>query len=294
MKRKRSFVLCTLALGVFVPSVFLARQSLAGRHPQAGPVTTSRENAYRENNIGVALLEQFKYKEAADTFKRALQIDPKLGLAHINLSIALYNVPDLPGAEREAKTALTFAPNAPQPYYILGLIAKTPKPEEAVAAFQHVLKIDANDVGANINLGQIYSQQKKYPAATAAFRLAVAVEPYNGSALYGLGQALLRSKQLEEGLAVTQRFKELRERGSATNIGNNYLEQGRYAEAVASTGAEAELVDHAIPSVTFTDATAGTFPASADSAMNAASSLASTSIFGRKFKSGDLDDSTRR
>src|SRR5262249_47567511 len=31
----------------------------------------------------------------------------------------------------------------------------------------------------------------------------------------------------------------------------NYLEQGRYAEAVASTGAEAELVDRAVPDVTF-------------------------------------------
>src|SRR6266446_6599399 len=265
MKRRRYVIFCSLTVGVLVPAVFLLRQSAAGRQPQTGPASISRENAYRENNIGVALLEQFKYREGADAFRRALQIDPKLSLAHINLSIALYNVPDLPGAEREAKTALTFAPNAPQPYYILGLIAKTPKPDEAIAPFQHVLKVDPNDVGANINLGQIYSQQRKYPEAIAAFRIAIAVEPYNGTALYNLGQALMRAGQREEGQAVTQRFKELRERGSATTIGNNYLEQGRYAEAVASTGAEAELVDRAIPSVTFIDATADTLPASASS-----------------------------
>ena len=111
-------------------------------------------------------------------------------------------------------------------------------------------------MGANINLGQIYSRSKRNTLeAIAVFRAAMSVEPYNGSALYGLGQALLRTNQREEGLAITQRFKELRERGSATTIGNNYLEQGRYAEAVASTGAEAELVERAIPSVTFTDAT---------------------------------------
>jgi len=292
MKRNRSFVFCTVMLGVLVAALFLGRQSLAGRQPQAER-TASRENAYRENNIGVALLEQFKYKEGADAFRRALQIDPKLSLAHINLSIALYNVPDLPAAEREAKTALTFAPNAPQPYYILGLIAKTPKPEEAIAAFQHVLKVDPNDVGANINLGQIYSQQRKYPEAIAAFRIAIAVEPYNGTALYNLGQALMRAGQRDEGQAVTQRFKELRERGSATTIGNNYLEQGRYAEAIASTGAEAELVDRAIPSVTFVDVTADTLPASASSVSSDASSLAS-SIFGRQFKTSDLNDATKR
>jgi cytochrome c-type biogenesis protein CcmH/NrfG len=296
MKRNRYFVFCTLTLGVLMAALFLARQSSAGPEPQAAPAA-SRENAYRENNIGVALLEQFKYKEGGEAFRRALRIDPKLSLAQINLSIALYNVPDLAAAEREAKNALTSAPNAPQPYYILGLIAKTTRPEEAVAAFQHVLKIDTTDVGANINLGQIYSQQKKYPEAIAAFRAAIAVEPYNGSALYGLGQALLRSNQREEGLAFTQRFKELRERGSATNIGNNYLEQGRYAEAIASTGAEADLVDPAIPSVTFTDDTAGVLPSlpkSPDTLRSIAAGPASSSIFGRQFNTGELNDATRR
>src|SRR5262245_6878135 len=74
-------------------------------HSFAGPEsqTTSNEDAYRANNLGVALLEQFKYKEGADAFRRALQLDPKLALAKINLSIALFNLPDLPGAQREAQ-----------------------------------------------------------------------------------------------------------------------------------------------------------------------------------------------
>ena len=84
-----------------------------------------QEDAYRANNLGVALLEQFKYKDAAEAFKRALQISPKLALGHINLCIALYNVPDLPGAQREAQAAIALAPNAPQPYYIQALIART-------------------------------------------------------------------------------------------------------------------------------------------------------------------------
>src|SRR3984893_16434966 len=259
MKRATAFVLCILGFGILVPHLFPSRHSAADR---AVPGTASPEDAYRQNNIGVALLEQFKYKEAAEAFKRALGIDPNLSLAHINLSIALYNVPDLPGAQREAKNALTIAPDAPQPYYILGLIAKVQsKFEEAVVAFQRVLKIDPNDVGTNVNLGQIYSQQRKYPEAIAAFRVALAAEPYNATALYNLGQALMRSGQRDEAQQVLQHFQELRQRGSATTIGQNYLEQGRYAEAVASTGAEPELVDRTIPSVTFTNASS-TLPGS--------------------------------
>lgn len=126
-------ILCTCLC--FVP-LFIPR-SLAHRQTQNPVAGRSREDAYRANNLGVALLEQFKYKEAADAFKRALQIDPKLALGHINLCVALYNVPDLPGSQREAQAAIALTPNAPQPYYILGLIAKTQsRPDDAIASFQ--------------------------------------------------------------------------------------------------------------------------------------------------------------
>src|SRR5205085_6761677 len=79
--------------------------------PQNTPAKTmAREDAYRANNLGVALLEQFKYKEAADAFRRALQLDPGLVLARINLGIALFNVPDLPAAQRELQAASAAAP----------------------------------------------------------------------------------------------------------------------------------------------------------------------------------------
>jgi len=221
----------------------------------------TREDAYRANNIGVALLEQFKYKEAADSFRRALQLEPGLTLARINLGIALFNLPDLPGAQKELQAASVADPTAPQPQYVLGLLAKTHnRPEEAIAAFQKVLRVDPNDVGANVNLGQLYAQQRKYPEAIAALRIAVAAEPYNATALYNLGTALLRSGQRDEGQKLIAQFQELRQRGTGTTLGNNYLEQGRYAEAIASTGAEAELVDKRTPEVVFRDATTTIIP----------------------------------
>ena len=48
------------------------------------------ENAYRANNLGVALLEQFKYQEASAAFRRALGLDTSLAIAHVNLSLALF------------------------------------------------------------------------------------------------------------------------------------------------------------------------------------------------------------
>jgi cytochrome c-type biogenesis protein CcmH/NrfG len=236
-----------------LPAVALTTLFLTTAHLQNEPA--KREDAYRANNLGVALLEQFKHKEAADAFRRALQLDPSLAIARINLGVALFNIPDLPAAQKELQAASVAAPSAPQPHYLLGLAAKTQnKPEEAIAAFQKVLRIDPNDVGANVNVGQLYAQQRKFPEAITALRLAVAAEPYNATALYNLGTALIRSGQREEGQKVIAQFQELRQRGTGTTLGNNYLEQGRYAEAVASTGAEPGLVDKRTPEVVFAEA----------------------------------------
>ena len=244
----------------FCVAASLIDQSAATRQ-NTPPKTSTREDAYRANNIGVALLEQFKHKEAADAFRRALQLEPGLTLARINLGIALFNMPDLVAAQRELQAAATAAPNAPQPHYVLGLLAKLQnKPAEAIAAFQKVLAIDPNDVGANVNLGQLYAQQRKYPEAIAVLRTSIAAEPYNATALYNLGTALMRSGQREEGQKIILQFQALRERGSGTTLGSNYLEQGRYAEAIASTGAEPELVDKNTPEITFTDVTSTTLP----------------------------------
>ena len=224
--------------------------------PQNQPKANDREEAYRANNVGVALLEQFKAKDAAAAFRRALQLDPGLALARINLGIALFNMPDLPAAQKELQAAIAAAPSAPQPHYVLGLAAKSQnKAAEAIASFQKVLQLDPNDVGANVNLGQLYAQQRKYPEAIAVLRTAVAMEPYNATALYNLGTSLIRAGQREEGQRVVAQFQELRQRGTGTTLGTNYLEQGRYAEAIASTGAEPDLVNKQTPEVVFTDAT---------------------------------------
>jgi tetratricopeptide (TPR) repeat protein len=222
----------------------------------------AREAAYRANNLGVALLEQFKHAEGAEQFRRALKLDPQLALAHINLAVALYNVPDTDAASRAAADALALAPTAPQPLYIQALIARSRnRTDEAVALFRRVLEVDPRDTGANVNLGQLHAQQRNYAEAERAFRAALDSEPYNNTALYGLANVLLRTDRREEGQRLLQQFQNLRQTGAGTSIGTNYLEQGRYAEAVTSTGAERGLVERQTPDVTFNDATASVLPA---------------------------------
>ncbi|MEP6743118.1 MAG: FG-GAP-like repeat-containing protein, partial [bacterium] len=220
-----------------------------------------REAAYRANNLGAAFLEQYKAKEAVESFTRALAIKPDLLIGRINLSIALYYLPDIAAAKREAEKALTQDWSAPQPHYILGLIARAQNRfDDANAEFEKVLKVDPDDVGSNINVGQVFVQEKKYPEAIAAFRKAIEAEPYNETALYNLGRLLTRTGKREEGQRLIQKFQQFRQSGAGTTLGTNYLESGHYAEAVVSTGAEAELVNRETPDVKFVDATQAVLP----------------------------------
>jgi tetratricopeptide (TPR) repeat protein len=253
-----------------------------------------REDAYRANNLGVALLEQYKYKLAAEAFQRALQIEPQLALARVNLSIALYNDRNLDGAWLQARAAAELMPEAPQPHYLMGLMARAQsRTDDAMAAFQRVLQLDQHDVGTHVNLGQLYLQQGKFDEAVSHFRAALAAEPYQATAAYNLALALLRSGQRAEGQRMMQQFEALRKGGYGTTLGQNYLEQGRYAEAIVSTGAEPELVDRNTPDVTFTDATASIIPAMAKAKPQESSSVGAP-MWGRHFKASDLTSAAKR
>jgi tetratricopeptide (TPR) repeat protein len=233
--------------------LLLAAPLLAG---PAVPAPDAREDAYRANNLGVALLEQFRHDEAAAAFRRALQAQPAPPMARVNLAIALLNLPRLEEAHREALAAAQADPESAQAHYVVALAARgLGRPEEAESALRRVLALDPGDVGARINLGQLLIQRREYGAAAAELRAAAAAEPYNATAAYNLGLALMRGGLAEEGQREMERFRALRDAPHATRLGQAYPEQGRYAEAIVSTGAEAQLVEEGPGPARFEDAT---------------------------------------
>ena len=238
--------------------VCVAAVSIAGPHTAAtiGQPTDSAliEKAYEANNVGVGWLEQFDYAKAAPQFQDALRLNPSLGIARFNLALAYFYDSQPDAAEREARAAAQLMPSAPQPQFLLGLIARSRnRAAEAAAAFTRVLQVDPVDVGANIGLGQVRLQQGDAPGAVAVFERALQADPSNATAAYSLSISLTRAGRAEEGRRMLERFQALRESGTATTLGSGYLQQGRYAEALVSTGAEPDLVVPGTPGVNFAD-----------------------------------------
>ncbi len=219
-------------------------------------VTPSGERAYRANNVGVARLEQFDYEAAVREFRSALEIDPNLVMAQVNLALAFYYANRADEATDAAHRALQMSPDAVQAIYLLGLLARDRnQPDEAVRWFTRTLDVDRDDVGARVNLGQVYLQQRKFSEAIELFRGALAAEPYNVTAAYNLAVALTRGGNRDEGARAMEHFQTLRDSAYGVTYSRVYLEQGKYAEAIVSTGAEPELVDRKQPDVTFVDDT---------------------------------------
>jgi Tfp pilus assembly protein PilF len=270
---------------------------LAWVSAQGPPTSASREEGYRANNLGVAYLEQYNYEVAATQFRRALEVDSGLVMARVNLGIALLYAADLAGAVREAQGVLQRQGDEPHAHYVLGLVARSEnRVDDGIAEFRKVLDKDPRDVGALVNLGQLLMQQREFADAVALFRRAVEQEPFHVTATYNLAVALTRAGQTEEGQRMTQQFQKLRESGYGTTFSNTYLEQGRYAEAIVSTGAEPELVDPATPAISFavsasTPAASGPAgPASADAlAVLAANEVGGGVTLADLDGDGDLD-----
>src|SRR4051794_11549515 len=84
MKSPAFVILLGLLLLCAIAGAELFKSSTATSSIQAVTAQSAFEKseaAYRANNIGVALLEQYKTKEAVDSFVRALQIKPDLTIA---------------------------------------------------------------------------------------------------------------------------------------------------------------------------------------------------------------------
>jgi cytochrome c-type biogenesis protein CcmH/NrfG len=225
-----------------------------------GQAGLPREDAYRQNNLGVAHLERYNFRAATDAFRQALTIDPALTIARLNLAIARLYEGDHDAAAADAAAVIAALPRSPHGHYVAGLIARAAnRVSDAATAFQRALEIDPEDVGSRIQLAQIRTAERRYAEARALFEAALVREPFNATAAYGLATALVRDGQGADGEAAMTRFQALRDNPAAVTYSNNYLEQGRYGEALVSTGLELELVDPNVPRAHFVDATAAVF-----------------------------------
>ena len=109
---------------------------------------------------------------------------------------------DLGSARTSALQGLKFAPKSTEGYNLLGIIYNQDKQsEQAVAAFEQALRLDAKDRQANYNLGLVLMAQG-HP--DRAIRFLQRVQPPDASTSLNLLRAYLRAGQTARGQALAK------------------------------------------------------------------------------------------
>ncbi|MGZ4829888.1 MAG: tetratricopeptide repeat protein, partial [Candidatus Angelobacter sp.] len=207
---RRGFTNFILSDSVDYPIVTMGSRSLSlplGRTDGIWPVP-DRDQMLRWNNYGIALLRQQQYWQAADAFRKVVEISPGYADGYINLAIATYSRlvdtridPDGPGnmsaanpsydkyepALRYLNQALEKNPSSLRAVFYKGLIYRLEnRSNDAITYLLAVVKAYPRFRQARQELGYAYYLQKKYQLAREQFEALQAINPDDLSAHFYL------------------------------------------------------------------------------------------------------------
>jgi len=153
--------------------------------------------AYAHFQLGYVYTALGRSKEARPEYERALQLDPKMSEAALNLGILLLNE-DPAAAVSPLEKSVELLPAQSRPRALLGLAyERSGDLNNAVTSYEGALALDAKDSETSLHLGQLLIRQNRAVEAEGRFRLALASEPESRAALLGLAQSLEAEKKPE-------------------------------------------------------------------------------------------------
>lgn len=150
-------------------------QSLARQVKLTRPAAKSREpELSAEDWFNRALqLESSSFKEAQQAYHAALELEPKMADAHLNLGRLYHDAKEWDKAEAHYQAAAQSAPKDAAPLFNLGVLLEDRKrPEEAAHAYRQALERDASFADAHYNLGLVLESLGRNAEAIAHLRAA--------------------------------------------------------------------------------------------------------------------------
>jgi len=113
-----------------------------------------------------AELEAEAPDDARDAYRHALERDPDLADAHLNLGRLEHEAGELGKAEAHYRDAVRCAPEDPTSHFNLGvLLEERGRPDEAVLAYLQAIARDPDAADAHYNLGLLLESRGRRPEA---------------------------------------------------------------------------------------------------------------------------------
>src|SRR5260221_5842660 len=153
-------------------------------------VSEKDDFAYAHFQLGYAYTAMEKSTEARGEYERAMQLDPKMPEAALNLGIMLLST-EPAAAVTPLQRAVELLPAQSRPRMLLGqAYEKSGDLKNAASAYESALALDPNDSETSLHLAQLYLRQNRAADAEGKFRAVLSSEPESQPALVGLAQTL--------------------------------------------------------------------------------------------------------
>jgi tetratricopeptide (TPR) repeat protein len=130
------------------------------------------------NNLGVALYKSGRYSEAEEQFRQAVAMQATYADAQFNLGAVLRSTGQVAESEMPLRRAVKLNPGHAEAQVSLGLtLVMLSRLRDAQDCFERALKLAPHHAGALCGIGQVAALEGRFDEAEAAFKRALVFDP---------------------------------------------------------------------------------------------------------------------
>ena len=159
------------------------------------------QNSFDSLNRGVVHESAGRLDESIAEHERAIEINPQLIQAHINLIQLYARTAQTAKAEESYRAVIAINPNLAEAHYNIGVMYLGQKRvTEASQAFQRAIDSNPQFAEAHLNYGLLLEYEKRYDDALSHYRQAVDNRPNLREAHFQLARMLIYKGQMPEAI----------------------------------------------------------------------------------------------
>jgi tetratricopeptide (TPR) repeat protein len=209
------------------PVVEIASRSRVLKIGENKPETPeAKDNAdwMRWNNLGIALLDQFQYRESIQAFAEVVKLRPQYADAYINVGLTEIVWEKYDSARVAIRKALSLEPGSARALYYDGLLQRRAgNTAKEIADFRKVVEMFPQSRDARRELGITYYQQNENHAAMEQFAALQKIDPDDLTAHYNLSILYRRMGKQQEAAEQQALFIDKKVDPGAPTYGLDYL-----------------------------------------------------------------------
>ncbi|MGH7077452.1 MAG: sulfotransferase [Acetobacteraceae bacterium] len=166
----------------------------------------SPNDALIENEVGLIHLRRHAWRQAAESFARAIALEPDFAIGHYNLGSALERCREPEAAIAAYRRALAHAPDLAAAHARLGnLLHARARREEALAAFRSAAAAAPGSTIGRLSEAKVLLEEGRSAEAETLLRKITAADPASSEAERLLGNVLCESGRFAEAASSLER-----------------------------------------------------------------------------------------